>query len=39
MVLSLGGSDLTGAPEILLRAAIAGLLNRDFPAPRSTSTG
>ena len=27
-----GGPDLNGGIEILLRAAIAGLLNRDFPA-------
>ena len=27
-----GGSDLAGKLEILLRAAIAGLLNRDYPA-------
>jgi hypothetical protein len=29
-----GGPDLAGKTEILLRAAIAGLLNRDFPAPQ-----
>jgi hypothetical protein len=29
-----GGPDLAGKTEILLRAAIAGLLNRDYPAPQ-----
>jgi hypothetical protein len=28
----MGGDDLNGAIEILLRAAIAGLLNRDYPS-------
>ena len=28
-----------GKTEILLRAAIAGLLNRDFPSTRSSSIG